>query len=187
MSLPEHIEQHRELGVLELAGPFWGKPRIASLLVAFLDRVQEFEDLVHQLLELRTVDGADIERLKILGKIVGQPRSGLNADDYRTLIKARALANVSRGRASDIFAVLELIVGATPTDYELFEVGNATLLLSIYFDLPAEELNMLRQVLPDVRAAGVGFQLLSSSAFDDVLIWGETWDAAKVWGGVTVL
>lgn len=187
MALPEHIEQHAELGVLDLAGPFWGKPRITSLLVAFLDQVQATEDLIHEMLELRTVDAADMARLKVLGKIVGQPRSGLDADDFRTLIKARALANVSRGRASDVFAVLELIVGATPTDYELFEVGNATLLLSIYFDLPAEELNMLTQVLPDVRAAGVGFQLLSSDDFASVFIWGDAWDAAEEWGSVTVL
>lgn len=171
---------------MRLAGPFWGKPRIASLLVAFLLRVQALEDDLQELLTARTIDAADIERLKVLGKIVGQPRSGLGADDYRTLIKARALANVSKGRASDVFAVLTLILGATPADYELFEVGSATLLLSVYFDLSAEQLNMLRQVLPDVRAAGVGFQLLSSASFDDVLIWGETWDAAKTWGSVAV-
>lgn len=187
MSLPEVITQHAELGILKLAGPFWGKARITSLLVAFLQRIQALEDDLHEMLTIRTVDAADMTRLKVLGKIVGQPRSGLGADDFRTLIKARALANVSRGRASDVFAVLELIVGATPTDYELFEVGSATLLLSIYFDLPAEELNMLTQVLPDVRAAGVGFQLLSSSDFANVFIWGDAWAATEEWGSVIVL
>ena len=187
MSLPEHIEQHAELAVLDLAAPFWGKPRIASVLVAFMQRVQALEDLLHEMLVLRTVDGADMARLKVLGKIVGQPRSGLSLEDYRVLIKARALANVSKGRASDVFAVLQLILGETPADYELFEVGDATLLLNVYFDLSTEQRNMLRQVLPDVRAAGVGFQLLGAGDFDTALIWGETWDAAKTWGGVTVL
>ena len=186
MALPEQVEQRAELGVMKLAGWAWGKPRIASLLVAFLQRAQALEDDLHEMLTARTIDEADIERLKVLGKIVGQPRSGLGEDDYRILIKARALANVSKGRASDVFAVLQLILGSTPGDYELFEIGNATLLLSVYFDVSAQQLNMLRQVLPDVRAAGVAFQLLSSSAFDDVLIWGETWDAAKVWGSVVV-
>ena len=183
----EHIDRHLELALLKLAGPFWGKPRIGSVLAAFIDVLQLQEDDAWELLELRTLAEADLVRLKVLGKIVGQPRFGLTTEAYRLVIEARALANVSKGRAYDILAVLNVLVG--PGEFVLTEVGNATLYLTITTPVTAEQLLMLRLVLPDVRAAGVGFQLsLGDSADpDDVFLWGDTWATTEEWAGAVVL
>ena len=188
MSLPEHITQHREVATLSLTRPFWGKPRIASLLVAFMARIQDLEDDLHSILEERTLENADLVRLKVLGKIIGQPRLNFATEDYRTLLKARALANVSRGRAYDILAVLELVIG--PGDYLLTEVGDATLHLSALVPVTTTMTNMLRQVIPDVRPAGVGLLFLTSGGVDpaDVFLFGDTWDSsgAELFGTVSV-
>ncbi|HEY3484900.1 MAG TPA: hypothetical protein VGK49_05915, partial [Ilumatobacteraceae bacterium] len=108
MSLPEQIEQHTELGILTLTPDKWGKPRIAALLAAFLDRVQALEDDLFQIMVDRELPEADLVRLKVLGKLIGQPRFGLAEEDYRTVLQARGLANVSKGTARDVFGVLDV-------------------------------------------------------------------------------
>jgi hypothetical protein len=185
--MTEAVNQHVEVGILKLAGPFWGKPRIASLLAAFLEVLQDQEDDVWAMLEQRTLEVADLVRLRVLGSIVGQPRFGLTTEAYRLVIEARALANVSKGRAYDILAVLDVLVGAG--EFVLTEVGNATLFLTILTPLTAEQLKTLTLVLPDVRAAGVGFQLLvtGSADPDDTFLWGDTWATTEEWAGAVVL
>jgi GNAT superfamily N-acetyltransferase len=179
-------EQHVEEGIVSLAPPWWGKPRIAALLASYLQRIQDVEDDLWEILDIRTLENADLPRLKILGSLIGQPRLLFSEEMYRKVLQARALANVSRGRASDILAVLEVLIG--PGDYFLAEVGDATLLLSVLVAIDAEQLAALVQVLPDVRAAGVGFQLLFAADLTDTGVWGESlWGAPTEWGTVRVL
>lgn len=184
MSLPEYEPQHVEQGVISLVPAFWGRPRIAALLAAFLDQIQVLEDELFEIIESRELPVADLTRLKVLGKIVGQPRFGLSLEAYRTTIQARALANVSKGRAYDVFAALNVLLGEGT--WSLFEVGDATLLLSTVDVITAEEVKTLELVLPDVRAAGVGFQLVFATDAD-TFVWGDLWGAPEEWGSVRVL
>jgi hypothetical protein len=181
------FEQHLEESVVALAPPWWGKPRIAALLASYIRRLQDVEDDLWEILTSRELDNADLVRLKVLGEIVGQDRLTFAEDEYREVIRARALANVSRGRASDLLAVLDVIVGTGA--YTLTEMGNATLFLTILTDLEAWQELALRVVLPDTRAAGVGFQLLIGDAADpdDVFVWGDTWATTETWAGAFVI
>jgi hypothetical protein len=182
----QYIGNHEEIAARKLAPPFWGKPFVAALLAAFTRELQLLEDTFWEILESRTLPNADIVRLKVLGKLVGQPRLGFGVENYRTLIAARALANVSQGRASDLLAVLDLLLG--PGQYVLLAPGNATLYLTVLQPVDAEGLAMVAQILPDTRAAGVGLQLLySDETFADVFVWGDTWGAPEEWGTVRVL
>lgn len=180
MSLVRY-EQHVPEALVSLAPPWWGKPRIAALLASYLERIQDVEDDLWEILDIRTLENADLPRLKILGSLIGQPRLLFSEEMYRRVLQARALANVSRGRASDILAVLEVLVGAG--DYFIAEAGNATLLLSVFVPIDDEQLAALVQVLPDVRSAGVGFQLLFAEDFTNVGVWGESlWGSPTEWG-----
>lgn len=188
MALVEY-PQHLEEALISMAPPWWGKPRIAALLKSYLDQCQAVEDAVWEIIAIRELETADLPRLKVLGLIIGQPRLLFSEEVYRDVLRARALANVSRGRASDILAVLEILVGSVEAgDYILTEVGDATLLLSVTLPVDAEQLAALREVLPDVRAAGVGFQLLFTDSPDDVFFWDDTWsETDELWGSVVVL
>lgn len=179
----QYIQTHDEIAARKLAPPFWGKPFIAALLSSFMREIQRLEDTLWNILDIRTLPNADLPRLKVLGKLVGQPRLNFSTESYRLLIEARALANVSRGRGSDLLAVLELLVG--PGNYILLELGDATLYLTVIQPLTTEDVDMLAQVLPDTRAAGVGLQLLfSSTTFADVFVWGDAWGPPEQWGSV---
>lgn len=172
----QYISQHEEIAAQKLAPPFWGKPFVAALLSAFMRELQALEDTLWDMLERRTVDGGDMPRLKVIGKLIGQPRLRFELEEYRLLIRARALANVSRGRASDLFGVLEVLVG--PGLYTLVEGGDATLYLTALQPIDDTGVAMIAEVLPDTRSAGVGLQLFRPiDEFIAGLRWGSSVDS----------
>ena len=183
----QYIRDHEEAAARKLAPPFWGKPFANAVLLAFMREIQTLEDTLWEMLELRTLAGADLPRLKVLGKIVGQPRLGFSTENYRLLIEARALANVSKGEARDLLAVLNLLLGQG--EYTLLAMGNATLWLTALQPVDAEGLSMIAQILPDTRAAGVALQFLftTGGSFADVFVWGDLWGAPETWGSVRIL
>jgi hypothetical protein len=181
----QYIDNHEERGVRQLAPPFWGKPHVAAVLQSVLREIQLLEDTLWEMLELRTLEGADLPRLKVLGKIVGQPRLSFDTETYRTVIEARARANVSRGRAIDLLEVLTLLLGEQ--EFVLLAVGNATLYVTAEESQGALELAMVRAVLPDTRAAGVGLQFFYSDDAENMFLWGDEWGSPEEWGTVEVL
>jgi len=176
----QYIQQHDEIAARKLAPPFWGKPFVAALLSAFIEQIQALEDTLWEMLELRTLAGADLPRLKVLGKIVVQPRLGFDTEAYRKVIEARALVNVSRGRASDILGALDVLFGAG--EYQLTEMGNATLSLTALQPVDAMGLAMAAAILPDVRAGGIGLQFDFSDT--DIARWGYATWGVDVWASV---
>jgi len=167
----ERVTQHREVALLKLASWAWGKPRIGSLLSAFTDLLQLQEDDAWDILDERTLANGDLVRLRVLGKIVGQPRFDADLETYRKMIQARGLANVSKGRASDVFAVLNVLIGAG--EYQLRELGDATLLLTVHAPSGAN-LKPVPLILPDVRAAGVGLHFVLAPPTTNGLTFGSS-------------
>lgn len=166
----EQVLQHPEEAVLKLIAPFEGKPRIASLLTAFILEIQLIEDTIWDLLEQRDIDSADLTRLKILGKIVGQAQLGFTTEEFRLMIRARAAANASFGRMDNLLDVLELLFG--PGNFSIAELGNATLLLIA--DDQVDNPSLATFILPDVRAAGI--QLFFAFQLDADVTQPFVWD-----------
>jgi hypothetical protein len=177
----QYIGNHEEIAARKLAPPFWGKPFVAALLAAFTRELQFLEDTFWEILESRTLANADLVRLKVLGKIVGQPRLGFDIETYRILIGARAIANNSRGRASDLIAVLDAL--GFGGGYTLTALGGAQLQISAPGPVTAEQVLAARLILPDTRSAGVGLDLLYGSD-GDVGYWGTAIWGTSTFGGV---
>lgn len=148
------ITNHFNLGLVKLIAPFFGKPRIASLMLAMMNRVQELEDATWDVLERYTIDGADDARLDVLGRVVGQPNLGWITETYRAVLRGKIRANRSRGLAIDIVEVCNFV---TPTDEQvlLLEPGYATLIVQPQFEVDADIQAALVFLLPKTRAAGV--------------------------------
>jgi hypothetical protein len=180
----QYIPTHDEIASRKLAPPFWGKPFVQAVLSAFVREIQTLEDTIWEFMDLRTLPLADLPRLKVLGKIVGQPRLGFDTEDYRLLIQARARANVSRGLGSDLFAVLELMLG--PGEYTMLEMGNATLYVSALQPVTDVGVAMVEQILPDTRAAGVGLHFLFTDD-PDIALWGTALWGDDDWASVRIL
>lgn len=170
----QYEAHHDEVASRQLAPPFWGKPNIQAVLSSFVQRIQELEDTLWQVLELHTLAGADLTRLKVLGKIVGQPRLGFDEETYRKVIAGRGAANVSKGRGRDILVALNALFG--PANYVLTEMGDALIYVTALDAIDDQQIAMVTEILPDVRSAGVGLQFLFSES-SGVARWGSA-----IWG-----
>lgn len=61
-------------------------------------------------------------KLDQAGARVGEPRGGLDDDEYRRIIMARELAAVSQGQASGVWAMWLALSGAAPSQARIFAV-----------------------------------------------------------------
>jgi hypothetical protein len=167
----------------------WGKPRIASLLYAFIRQVQILEDTIADVGERYTIAGADDARLAILGKIVGQSRLGAwSTETYRAVIRGRIRAAHSHGRHDDIVEVLRLATRVTER-IRLDYIPHAKVYVTMPRFIDADMLEAVRFLLPKARAAGVQLQLLVSGSTDpdDTFLWGDVWATNEEWAGAIVL
>ena len=108
----EHKTDHTGAGLLKLAPPFWGKPRIATFLIAFLDECQALEDAVWTVLDGIDVDTCGWWVLSRLAKIVGEPSRPADVEDLRVRVKARIRINRSSGTREDVAGLVAALVGS---------------------------------------------------------------------------
>ncbi len=174
--------QVEEESCVKAAPPFWGKPKFTSLLRSYARECRRVEDSAWELFEQADVETAGIWALQLLGKLVGQPKHGLNTSQYRRAIKARALANRSQGTLADIFAVLNAIL--TPIEYSVIETGVANIDISALAALDDDDVDVVQEVLPFARAGGVSINFYYADT-DDVGVWGVSdWGTPTEWGTV---
>ena len=167
----ERVEQWLEIGLLRLAPALWGMPRIGAGIAALLLEVQALEDVIWQQFDLQHIDTADRPRLLILGKLIGQTAEGLSDASLRTAIKARALANRSRGRGPDIGNVLAAIFG--DENFSWVWAAPAIIYMTALTALDAEDVRIAESVLPYSTGAGVQIQLIYSD--EAGFVWGDAW------------
>lgn len=81
------------------------------------DMAQDWEDAAQSLLTSLDIDASVGAQLDVIGRIVGQPRTGAVDTLYRIYLKARVLANLSTGTVENIFDVMRAMHGtdALPT------------------------------------------------------------------------
>lgn len=151
----QHIPDFFKQSLVKLAGPFWGKPRLASLLFALIRQVQDLEDTIDAVGLAYQIDTADDARLAILGKVVGQSRLGAwDTETYRAVIRGRIRASRSHGRHDDIVEVI-LLVTQTTEPILVTHLVPATVLVELGEPVDAEHMIALAFLLPKTRAAGV--------------------------------
>lgn len=138
---------------VKLAGPFWGKPRLATLMQAFLAEVQELEGVFRDIEEQRDLPTADATRLEVIGRLVGQSALGLSLEGHRALIRARVRTNQSTGRHDDILTVLRLL-GLTGT-INVRNAGIAAIVVEIPDAITDEQAFSVHYLIPDIRSAGI--------------------------------
>ena len=108
----QKIEGHRESAIVKFTPYFWNKPRMASILTAFVDEIQELENAIFEVLDIRAVTSADLPRLKVLGQLVGQEDFDFTAEEYQIAIQARIAANRSNSHWADIKNMLDILAGS---------------------------------------------------------------------------
>jgi hypothetical protein len=101
------VESHCEAGKSLLLYQFRvGKPRMAALLCALLEGVQQTEDGIWSVLVGRNLDYALGVQLDGIGEVVNLPRSGWLDETYRALLRAQVLVLRSCGTWGDVHRVI---------------------------------------------------------------------------------
>lgn len=75
---------------------------------------QQFDDLEaagQTLFTLLDVEASEGVQLDVIGRLIGQPRNGVDDPTYRLYLSARVLANKSTGTVEDIFKIMRALYG----------------------------------------------------------------------------
>lgn len=143
-------------GLANLIEQFSDKENIRQYLTAFLNQVQDLEDVLNEVLTLTDeINAAFGQQLDNLGSIVGENRNGKSDAQYRTSISARIQLNSSEGTIEN---VLGLIVAIDPSNAivleELFPAGFIATMLNPV-DPALIDVNQLGELVTEGRPAGV--------------------------------
>lgn len=138
---------------------------LSALVVPFVD----LEAVLQQLLLNRSIATATATQLDVLGKIVGQPRDGLDDDDYRRYIRARVAAHRSDGTFEALIKVASLVVFDDDAKYVTSNEGTATVRVFVQEVTLTDDLaDILFSFLQVARSGGVRI----------VLEWGRSTTAS---------
>jgi len=169
-----------------LVSQFRDQPDLASFQSAFVNRIQEMEGALQELLAERSLDSAVGVQLDGLGALVGQAREGRDDSDYRLVIRARIALNIGSGTPEDIYRVLVLLLlaldGQVP---HLEEFPPASILVTISGSITTELATEIAAILAEARAACVQAQLIYSGDDADTFFFStddtEQASAAQGW------
>ncbi|MFB6375289.1 MAG: hypothetical protein ABEN55_19700 [Bradymonadaceae bacterium] len=105
------------------------QPRIQKLIRSMIGDagVKELEVDFGDLHDYHVIENAQGEQLDQWGRVVGQPRGGLDDAEYRGFIQARILANQSEGRRRGLIEAMSKlpdVPGYSAVDVELSGLSN---------------------------------------------------------------
>lgn len=110
-------------GLARLPQQWKNKPNVLALVTIFLQRYNDLEAVFQALLWQRTITNAVGAQLDTIGKIVGQPRNGLDDATYRRYIYARVTTNRSSGVIEDLITVAKLVLNDSTVTIAMHEMA----------------------------------------------------------------
>ena len=105
-------------------------PNFRALSGIIGKRMQLMSDELEEIRALRNIDLAFGAHLDAIGDIEGQPRNGFGDTVYRSLIKARVIANRSKGTSEELISAAVFIRGGVSTDVQFEPLYPAAIRLS---------------------------------------------------------
>ena len=162
---PELKANHVETAIANLQPDFRLEqcaPNLHKLVRVLVGEVQELEELWWALIFDRTLDTASGYVLDQWGRVVGEPRDGLDDATYRNFIRARIASNNSDGTPETLIGIIKTITGANSVHY--WNVSGPNFYMQIEVDAPlsAAEIQKVISCLNEAIPSGVGFVLIES-------------------------
>lgn len=129
---------------------------IEKLVASCIMPAQDLENALQQLKRCRFIDTAEGAQLDTLGRLVGQARDGLDDATYRRYVRARIVANFSKGRIEDLIKVVDLVVYDEAAYIKLTQEGTATERLQVHEIAVSNDLaEVVFEFINDSKSAGV--------------------------------
>jgi hypothetical protein len=96
--------------------------KLKGLILGLVKPFQDALDSIESLHYGRYVDQANGETLDIIGQLVGQPRNGLDDENYRPWIKVRIHLNNCSGTPDSVLTILAILFDSTTTNVRMEEL-----------------------------------------------------------------
>lgn len=106
-------------------------PNAVALFEVLMVPFQQLEDAALAVLTQRSVDTAVGAQLDVIGRVVGQPRGDLDDATMRRYIRARILANRSRGIREDLIAVVLAVLVGLGARVQVVDEGTCEVVLRV--------------------------------------------------------
>ena len=148
---------HVDEAIANLLQQFKNKTNWPKVLTAFIEQVQELEDMFGDLIAITDLDAAEGVQADVLGSIIGEAREGRNDEDYLIGIRGRILVNKSEGTPVDIIDLMTTITGTTVQLRELFPAAY-----EVFIDSPVaseDEAARFAVLMRAATGAGINAQL----------------------------
>lgn len=168
---------------------FKGLSKITAWIDAIAVQAQALEDASQAVLTIIDIDASVGAQLDNLGRLIGQPRGGVNDVTYRLYLRARLAARRSKGTSEDLYTVFRALFG--DLGYVIRNGGNKSFALSVLTVLSATQLTVALTFLKLAKEAGARAVLEWPPVGDDpvtptnnILRWdveGHGFDVS-VWG-----
>jgi hypothetical protein len=120
------LTDHCEEAKARLAYQHRGQERIEDLICVFAERMQAPDQALIDTRSFRSIDTAFGEQLDRIGAIIGITRKGLDDEEYRIRLRAKAQVIRSRGRPDELLNILTTL----DDGFTASEGGNITLVES---------------------------------------------------------
>jgi hypothetical protein len=140
------------------------KPQLSALARELVERAQEVEATLFDVVSQTAIDTATGAWLDRLGAIVGEGRGGASDVDFRGFIRARVRANRSEGLVEDVLEVLKAWNGGTLPSHVFTDYPPAAFELRITSTVTV--VDRLLRLLKATRAAGIGQMLVYQTVAD---------------------
>ena len=153
-----HNELHQATALNRLLEQYKDKARLKTLVDIFSEQMQEVEDVLWDLYVKRTIDAAEGDQLRILGRIVGLTKGATADEDFRTLVRAQIKVLSSRGTYKDLLALIRLVIGTDPSKRTMKELFPAALQIEL-LEVPTFSLVLFGRIMRAAKAAGVQLEI----------------------------
>lgn len=157
---------HCDDGLSKLLAVFKDKPRLESMICAFLDQAQEAENAMWELFTERVLNVAEGVQLDGLGDIVGEPRKGRTDDVFRQFIRVRIKVNRSNGKLGELYEILLLALGEAAI-IRIRDRYPAGMDVNIDSDIGSLDPADLLDILLDAKGAAIALRLIYSYSDSD--------------------
>lgn len=148
MAIVERID-HVEQGLSRLLSQFNESPYLQEFLTIYLEKAQEIEDALFEILTERGIFTAVGQQLDVIGLLFNISRLGRDDPTYRAALFEAISKSSSSGTHSEIILALRLL--AQTDDVKLFEHGPAEFIASVGGAVDTNVIKSLQQI----KAAGV--------------------------------
>lgn len=131
-------------------------------------QAQDLEDAAQSLLTMCSIADSEGAQLDVIGRLIGQPRNGLNDTVYRICLAGRVLANKSDGTPEDLYAVFRALFDL-PLVYELG--GSKEFAIKVNEAITGQEAAIGVEFLRDSKEVGARGILEWQESEDDSMFY----------------